>query len=120
MEQETIHCHEKIISELERECSNNPAYKDRLDKARKILNKIRTKETINTRIDEKGVTSSGYINVTASEYVASRGFILSLCEKHDADPNKLVIGMQGSDMVVHMYDEGASPVWRTLEIIEFK
>lgn len=70
---------------------------------------MRTKKTVQTVIkgDEKN----------ASLYIVSRSFLSTMAEKHKVDVNKLLIGMQCGDLVVQVYDEGAYPVWQTLEII---
>ncbi len=68
-----------------------------------------TKETVQTTIngDEEN----------ASLYIVSRGLLMAMVEKYDVEPTKLLIGMQYGEMVVQLYDKGASPVWQTLEII---
>jgi len=74
------------------------------------LNKyMRTKETAQTII--KGDEEN------ASLYIVSRSFLMTMAEKYDVEPSKLLIGMQYGEMVVRVYDEGAYPVWQTLEII---
>lgn len=50
-------------------------------------------------------------------YIVSRSFLKTMAEKYDVQPSKLLIGMQYDEMVVQVYDEGAYPVWQTLEII---
>jgi hypothetical protein len=53
----------------------------------------------------------------ASLYIVSRSFLMAMAEKYDVQPSKLLVGMQYDEMVVQVYDEGAYPVWQTLEII---
>lgn len=70
---------------------------------------MRTKKTIQTVI--KGDEEN------ASLYIVSRSFLMAMAEKYDVQLSKLLIGMQYGEMLVQVYDEGACPVWQTLEII---
>lgn len=72
---------------------------------------MKTKKTIETHIEKYEQNS----NI----YGVSRKLLLSMANKHKVDVNKLLIGMQYGNMVVQVYDEGAYPVWQTLEIITF-
>jgi hypothetical protein len=40
-----------------------------------------------------------------------------MAEKYDVEPSKLLVGMQFGEMLVQVYNEGAYPVWQTLEVI---
>ena len=70
---------------------------------------MKTKKTVQTRVKED--------EQNASLYSVSRSFLSAMAEKHEVDANKLLIGMQYGDLVVQVYDEGAHPMWQTLEII---
>lgn len=52
-------------------------------------------------------------------YTTSRSFLSAMAEKHQVKADKLLIGMQYGNLVVQVYDEGAYPMWQTLEIITF-
>lgn len=43
-----------------------------------------------------------------------------LADKHDKDVNKIVVGRQYAEIVVQSFDQGASPVWETLERIKIQ
>jgi len=43
---------------------------------------------------------------------------MKMVEKYDVEPSKLLIGMKFGKMVVQVYDEGAYPIWQTLEVIQ--
>lgn len=70
---------------------------------------MRTKKTVQTTI--KGDEEN------APLYIVSRSLLMQMAEKYDVEPNKLLIGMQFGEMIAQVYDEGAYPVWQTLEII---
>lgn len=70
---------------------------------------MRTKNTVQTTI--KGDEEN------APLYIVSRSFLMQMAEKYDVEPSKLLVGMQFGEMLVQVYDEGAYPVWKTLEVI---
>jgi len=70
---------------------------------------MRIKKTVQTNI--KGDEEN------ASLYIVSRSLLKQMAEKYDVEPSKLLVGMQFGEMLVQVYDEGAHPVWKTLEII---
>ena len=51
-------------------------------------------------------------------YIVSRSLLMKMVEKYDVEPSKLLIGMKFGKMVVQVYDEGAYPIWQTLEVIQ--
>ena len=51
--------------------------------------------------------------------IAARNFLSHMAEKHKVESNNLLIGMQYGDLVIQSYDQGDSPAWKTLEVIEF-
>ena len=72
---------------------------------------MRTKKTVRAKATED--------NKNADLYSVSRSYFSRMAEKHNVDINKLMIGMQCGDLVVQVYDEGAYPMWNTLEIVSF-
>ena len=89
----------------------------------KLVANVEYKERFNNKINKDmriNKTSQTVIKgdeENASLYIVSRSFLMAMAEKYDVQPSKLLIGMQSGEMVVQVYDEGAYPVWQTLEII---
>ena len=70
---------------------------------------MRTKKTVQTTI--KGDEEN------APLYIVSCSLLMQMAEKYDVEPSKLLVGMQFGEMLVQVYNEGAYPVWQTLEVI---
>ena len=70
---------------------------------------MRTKKTIQTTL--KGDEENAHL------YIVSHSLLMQMAEKYDVEPSKLLIGMLFGEMIVQVYNEGACPVWQTLEII---
>ena len=73
---------------------------------------MKSKETIQKKI-------TGY-EQDACLYRDTFLLLKGMSVKHNIELDKLLVGMQGGEMVIQVYDTGAYPVWQTLEIIKWQ